>query len=299
MSPAGHNRSIPVLLVLCCLGASTCGRFGQPGDHHFEIREESGIPTAVTSGGPRFEGELFTYEHVLTLRQDPDVPESLITRAMGFAGTVDGHYVVIDNRSSGGTYTVARLVIFGPDGRFIRSIGQVGSGPGDFQGMLLEGVREDVVAVYDIRSRRLTRYRTDGELLDVFVAPPAFPRLARQLFRTPHDRYVALQIQDLNVKATCIEFWILDAEGGEIAYHRTPEVINSIQVDMGGGFMGPYQCPYPPVAAVRYLPDRGIAVSAGSEPVIEIFDLEGHLARCIRIEDLELAITRDDIEPSN
>ncbi len=296
MSPVTPSRLIPGCLAAVLVVSGTAVLLGQSGEHRFEVREEAGIPTAVSSGGPRFEGELFTYEHVLTLVQDPGVTESLISRAVGFAGTADGHYVVVDNRSSRGTYTVARLVIFGPDGRFIRSIGQVGSGPGDFQGMLLEEVREDVVTIYDIRLRRLTRYRTDGELLGTFTAPPAFPRLSRQLYRTPDDRYVALQIQDLNVKATYIEYWIVDAEGGEIAHHRTPEVTNSIQVDTGGGLIGPYQYPYPPIAAVRYLAGSGIAVSAGSEPVIEVFDLEGQLARCIQVEDLPLEITREDIE---
>ncbi len=54
---------------------------------------------------------------------------------------------------------------FGPDGRFVRSIGREGEGPGEFRSIAgVSVLPDDRVAFWDRGARRITVYRTDGEL---------------------------------------------------------------------------------------------------------------------------------------
>ena len=66
---------------------------------------------------------------------------------------------------------------FGPDGRFVRSIGREGEGPGEFRSIAGVSVLPDGrVAFWDRGARRITVYRTDGEFHETLridgVNPP-------------------------------------------------------------------------------------------------------------------------------
>jgi DNA-binding beta-propeller fold protein YncE len=51
-----------------------------------------------------------------------------------------------------------RVVVFGPDGRFLRSLGRRGSGPGELQGPVALAVTGDQVAVLDLPDGGLPRW---------------------------------------------------------------------------------------------------------------------------------------------
>jgi hypothetical protein len=279
------------LLVVC--GAA----YPQAGSrqHRFEVRQEDGVPTAVSRGAPKYESELFRYEHVLTLKQDPAVLESLIAGAKGFVMTEEGQFVVVDNKLTRGGPVSARLVLFDDQGACVRSIGGLGQGPGEFQSMQLVAVVGDIIEVHDAQLHRLTRYRTSGERVDVTSLPATAP-LVLGLFRTlENGNRVALNLNNVNIKEVSAGFLLLDPGGTVLVRSETPVLTSAIDLDMGGGRPMPYQYPYPPIPTARFLSDGGIAMSPGNDPVIDIFGADGALRKRIRVENLLLRLEAEDI----
>jgi len=48
--------------------------------HSFKVYQEDNVTVAITSGGPKYTEPLFDYEVVLTLKENPDRPESILFR---------------------------------------------------------------------------------------------------------------------------------------------------------------------------------------------------------------------------
>jgi len=73
----------------------------------------------------------------------------------------DGRILLIDSQDDG-----SLVYLFGPDGAFLRQIGRVGMGPGEFVfGRLLNGSAGDTITIYDNRTSRLTWMTTDAMLV--------------------------------------------------------------------------------------------------------------------------------------
>ncbi len=94
---------------------------------------EDGIPTALTTGGPRFDDELFEYEQILTLDQDDTNPEYLLTRPSLFMMGEKGRFYAMDTSQH-------RIAVFDADGQGVGSLGRAGSGPGEFNNALFLGL---------------------------------------------------------------------------------------------------------------------------------------------------------------
>ena len=92
----GSARVWSLLLAgtaLACAAAET------PGDdepERFRVTDEDGVTVATTLGGALHAGNVFVFEPVLTLRQDPNRTESLLFRPTQITVGPDDHYYVID-----------------------------------------------------------------------------------------------------------------------------------------------------------------------------------------------------------
>lgn len=129
--------------------------------HAFQVYEEDGVTIAKTTGGPKYEGELFEYEEVVRLEQDESNEETILYRANQYLMGEDGNYYVNDRGNS-------RIAVFGPDGKYVRSFGRDGDGPGEFRSLNLLWIRNNTVAVFDMRNRRTSLFNVDGNFLQSF-----------------------------------------------------------------------------------------------------------------------------------
>ena len=87
------------------------------------------------------------------------------------AGAFDPNESLIRSDGQGRLYVLdfagTRVIVFGPDGRFLHALGRKGSGPGEFTFPLSYTVSEDgTTAVFDLGKRRLVRFAADGSLLE-------------------------------------------------------------------------------------------------------------------------------------
>lgn len=88
--------------------------------------------------------------------------------------------------------------VYSPQGRFLRRVGQPGSGPGEFARGPLDVLvaRGDTLLVPDVRNQRIHRFGPDGTLLPSAPLDPAVERPMR-FGASPGTRVVAAQLRTM------------------------------------------------------------------------------------------------------
>jgi hypothetical protein len=268
------------ILIPALLTVNGCGRAG---DHAAGSRliHENGIPVMVSSGIDLFGPSIFQFERILTLEQDPGVEKSLIARPVAFSMDHQGNYYVLDNGDM-------RIAVFGSDGRYLRSFGRSGSGPGEFRFMELVRHEADQLSIWDPNNQRVTVYRTDGRFLESYRSPGT--GYSVRCLKIQGDRYLGWLYpgrEEDGFAYTQTLVQIRDAGGDTLATIESGETITGIQRTMetpaGLGFM---RMSIPFVGSPMALYDGGsqIVCSSGGTPEVRWFDLEGHLVRIARLE---------------
>ncbi len=279
------SASCAALLLL-----PACSTENVSGGHRFSIIEEAGIPTAVTEGGPRFEGELFRYEHILTLQEDPANVESLLSRPVVFNRDEAGRYHVLDP-------TQGRIAVFDPEGRYLHTYGRKGDGPGEFRSPALQYVRKGVVSIWDYTNARTTRFTSGGELIDTVRKPLDFEYNLRGLFHTGTGGLVGIQPFAFVPDSTWVKCRMWNGAGDILATIETPLRIENVRRSIpGSDRTRPVYIPYGCVPSAAYHSDLGTLVSSGHEPVLTWYDDRGDPTRRIRIPCLNNTLTDADRE---
>jgi len=147
----------PALLISACSSGE-----GERSSHSFRIFTENGVSIAETTGGPKYEGELFRYEEVGRLIQDPEQEESLLFNPTIVMVDEQGYFYVSDIRDK-------RIVVFSPDLRYSHSIGREGRGPGEFVYPLPLWVGQGRIAVAAGSPGPSYIFSTSGDLLEVLT----------------------------------------------------------------------------------------------------------------------------------
>jgi hypothetical protein len=258
-----------------------CSSRAEPG-HTFEVIDEDGIQTAVSSAIPKYEGEIFRYEKVLELRPDPDnFDETFLYEPRSFTLGDDGLFYVADTGNH-------RIAVFDDDGEFVRAFGREGQGPGELQGPISVRVREGIATV---RGRRTSRFRTDGtfiELLtyeggdDVDLADNG-RRVVIDLPQGPEDD----GFYYLQARAR-----VLDEDGEVVATIETAQVAAARM--MPDSAMGRAELHYGAWPHVSLLPGNEILATPGDRPMLEWYGLDGVLKRRARIELPFAPISEED-----
>lgn len=143
-------------LVILAVTVSACGG-SEGGRETVTVRDSAGIEI-VENAGPAFAAAQWA------VSAEPDVvigvvegdPNDQLYQASDAVRLADGRIVV----ANAGTH---ELRWYGPDGRFIRSAGREGGGPGEFEGMgSLGRYGADSLMVYDFRHHRVSVFDTAG-----------------------------------------------------------------------------------------------------------------------------------------
>lgn len=141
--------------------ASACGR--EASSAIAVERTDSAGVEIVTSGGTDVP-LAWSFEPVLTLGGAEDGPEAFYQVRGGLGSDGAGNVYVLDRGNH-------RVLVFGADGRHLRTMGRKGGGPGEmeFPGSLTVEA-DGSVGVQDPMLRRMVRFAPDGSV----VAPIAF-----------------------------------------------------------------------------------------------------------------------------
>jgi len=276
MDPSHRSRMVAVAALALIL--SSCSEPERT--HRFQMQTAEGIVTAVTTGGPRWEGELFSYEMERELVQDPEVPASLLS-GRGGSVTMDaaGNHYVVDSGS-------CRILVYDREGIYTRSFGGRGEGPGEFRSLSLQAHHGGVLQLWDAARALTTLYAEEGTLLETIHAPDrrvqAQYRLAGgRLLRTSlHSRGAGRADRDYvrdRMRAA-----VTDASGDTLAFFQTDEVIWGYNFADGRGSLFMF---YGGSPIIRYLPgpDR-VLLATGVDGEVRFCDLAGELRRLVRLD---------------
>lgn len=149
--------SLPFVLAIALAGTA-CGAGESPRSIQVERVDSAGIEV-VTSPATDFELQLDT-RRLFTLGGKEEGPESFYFLPATAVGSDDeGRIYVLD-------FNAARVVVFGPEGELIRTLGRDGGGPGEFQAPNgLSVTPEGVISVFDFGKGGLVRFDADGTVL--------------------------------------------------------------------------------------------------------------------------------------
>jgi len=273
--------SPPLLLLTACAGTP------YETGHAFRVFQENGVIVAETTGGPKYEGELFTYEPVTVLEQDPQNEESLIYSVRTMTMDTEGNIYVADGRNY-------RIAVFGPDGRYLRSFGRQGSGPGEYRRIEIVDFDGDVFQIWDSNNTRLNRVRRDGTFLD--SRPPPNNMRVAGLRLLPDERLLAWMSSGEGREGfawTAAVMLILSPDGDTLATVSSDEVITGSHREISGpgGMVGFEQrsIPFVSYPDAEYVPGRGIMITTGMTPEVDWYDLSGRRSATYR---LDMAVRR-------
>ncbi len=154
------RKKLPLLLALCSalmLGACNDGSGRVP--LSVATRDSAVVEIADVSGDPWTAPEWATIDTSRVFRILPDAanPATLFSRIRGALKLRDGTIAVLDAGSH-------QVRVFGTDGRFIRSFGRQGQGPGEFQQpwRLLRG-RGDSLVIAELMSGTIQVFSPSGD----------------------------------------------------------------------------------------------------------------------------------------
>lgn len=106
-------------------------------------------------------------EPVLTIGED-GTPQGEFLRIGGVIRTTTGNIVVANTSSN-------ELRVFSPTGKFIKTYGRTGSGPGELERMMWIGRGGDTVHVFDPRNRRISTFGVTSGFLKSRSVPAGLP----------------------------------------------------------------------------------------------------------------------------
>lgn len=297
LTRAGRHASITEFLVLLLALSAACGP-DAPNDassHRFTVTVEDGVEVAQTTGGPRHEGEIFAYEKVLTMRPDPDVPESYIGRVGVMTMAGDGTIFVADHQAG-------CIVAFASDGSFVRTYGRRGQGPGEFQVPALLEVVDGVLWAEDVVAQRSHAFAQDGTLLRTVTIPPRARGeggLVDGLWWILADgRVVVSKLgsqRDERHNSLRAEMLVIDGDGNALARAETPWLAMTESLQAAGlGEAGSVDLQFRGFPAGQYSRDHGFFLMSADQPEVRVYDLEGDLTGILRIDLPPRPVTRDD-----
>jgi len=151
-----------------------CGADSEPADAGFTVRDSAGI-TIVESFEPAWgEGEGWTLspEPILDIGVVEGDPEYLLSGVEDVARRPDGQVVVVNRRP-------LEIRVYDGEGRFLRSVGQEGEGPGEFldiYGVILRPADETAVVSFP---QRLTTFGPSGAVVEEVSLPVLGQRLGQ------------------------------------------------------------------------------------------------------------------------
>ncbi len=274
------------LLLSTLLLFSACSGSGSDVRHHFSVEAVDGIMVATNTGGPKCEGEIFTYEIVREIRADPANEESMLFRPLDLGLDETGNLFIAD-RGNG------RVAMFDLEGKFVRGFGRDGEGPGEFRNVDILEVRDGILSAWDMRLNRTTRFEVDGQMLDVTTVPAArrsvgFDLILGMYLEDEASRRVLVQREGYSSDGTSQYLAaVVDADFDTLWTISTPKIQSRYEISMStaeriGGMIVPFE--YGPMPAMAYRPGYGLLVSDGDRPELTIYDLDGSVSRRIVID---------------
>jgi hypothetical protein len=158
------NKIISIVLFLSVfMMLISCQK--QKAEWRGTIEEVDGVIVVKNPKEPIYPDEIVTFEEELTIGKSEGPEEYLINFIRSFAIDDEGNTYILDLRPY-------RIKVFDEDGKYLRSIGRSGQGPGELQGPRnIQFTVQKEIMVNDSRKGALLFFSVDGRFLREIKSP--------------------------------------------------------------------------------------------------------------------------------
>lgn len=146
-------------LLACCLALfpACTGEDEDAPEPGAAVTDSAGV-TIVRNSGPSTELDLVEELRIGTREGEPEYMLDLVREA--FLAPGDTIYLTL--------LRAGEIRVYAPDGTHVRTMGGVGDGPGEFQGLSRLWLTGDTLVALDVTQRRLSLLSTGGEVLQTW-----------------------------------------------------------------------------------------------------------------------------------
>jgi len=148
---------------MACLDEGSSERDSPQADQSYTVADSAGIPVIWNEASKGAFAEAWRLEPVLTIGAAGGPPESELFLVTGGTVLSDGTVVIMNSGTS-------EIRFFDSNGRFLRSAGRRGEGPGEINGGRLVGrLPGDSLVVEDVLLRRISIFGSEGQFVRSYV----------------------------------------------------------------------------------------------------------------------------------
>jgi len=281
------------LLVPAMIFVAACGgEAGGAADWAGTVEDSAGVQMVKNSLTPLWgEGDAWVLEDVMTIGEAAGDPDYQFGQIAGIVITADGRIVLVDQQAQ-------HLKVFSADGVYERTIGQAGSGPGEFGpgvGPVLIG-RGDTLIVIDQGNQRVNVLQADG-------ADPADFRMSFDIgiplnWDVRSDGDLVYQLRALNLPNTeqrdTLDLIVRASYTGEVSDTLlTPKRGGSFTFGEDGR---PQRMVFSPEPAWSILDTDGLCFAVNDVFRLDMYDALGNLSRVVTVPVERKPVTDADID---
>lgn len=279
---------IPALVFAAACG----GEAGGAADWAGTVEDSAGVQLVKNTLTPLWgEADAWTLEDVMTIGEAAGDPDYQFGQIAGIGVTSDGRIVLVDQQAQ-------HLKVFSPEGVYEQTIGQPGSGPGEFGGgvgPVLVG-RADTLIVPDLGNQRVNVMKADGSEPTSFRM--SFERGIPARWDMMGDRDLVYQLRSLNLPNTeqrdTLDLIVrADYTGAIRDTIMTPRRGESFTFTEDGQ---PKRLIFAPEPVWSVVGDDALAFAINDMFRISVFDDTGALTRVISLPVARQAVTQGDID---
>jgi len=285
-------RSIRWAVPALVLAAACGGEAGGGADWTGTVEDSAGVQLVENTLTPLWgAGDAWTLEDVRTIGEAAGDPDYQFGQISGIGVTSDGRIILVDQQAQ-------HLKIFSPEGSYEKTIGQPGSGPGEFGpgvGPVLVG-RGDTLIVPDLGNQRVNVMNSDGS--DATSFRMSFERGIPARWDMMGDKDLVYQLRSLNLPNTeqrdTLDLIVRANYAGEVLDTlMTPRRGESFTFTEEGQ---PKRLIFAPEPVWSVVGDDGIAFAVNDAFRISVFDATGTLTRVISLPVERQPVTQADID---
>lgn len=237
------------------------------------IEKENGIPVIINPDEPLYSKKPFEYSLELSIGNSDFGSEYSFSQIGSIA--VNDEYIYISD------WKEVYIKIFDHDGRYIRTIGNKGQGPGEFsriRGMQITNQKE--LVVFDQNSRRLSFFTLEGELIRT-LSTKEIPAITLNL---NSKKYFIATTAKLNIEnnTTITELKV---------YNREHEFIRTLARTEPAHVLSPFES----YAVWQISKDDKIVYGYNKNYEIQIYDSSFNLIKIIKKKYTKIEISNKDL----
>ncbi len=280
--------AVPALVFAAACG----GEAGGAADWAGTVEDSAGVQLVLNTLTPLWgQGDAWTLEDVMTIGEAAGNPDYQFGQISGIGVTTDGRIILVDQQAQ-------HLKIFSPEGTYERTIGQPGSGPGEFGpgvGPVLVG-RGDTLIIPDLGNQRVNVMKSDGS--DPASFRMSFDRGIPARWDMMGDGDLVYQLRSLNLPNTeqrdTLDLIVrADYTGAIIDTVMTPRRGESFTFTEDGQ---PKRLIFAPEPIWSVVGADAVSFAVNDAFRISVYDATGTLTRVITLPVERQAVTQGDID---